>query len=124
MKRRVFRITAMTDSSVRLPDLTGSDVLAVGRRQAWLFVAFGAPTTDRQERTLWIDNPWRIVSSRGADAEGTLADLEQLVTLYVENVEQGADELSIGFDNGSRLLVVNEPARRDSDGWWLSGGAE
>jgi hypothetical protein len=99
-------------------------VLAIGRRQAWLFVTFGAPTTDREERTLWIDNPWRIVSSRGADAEGTLADLEQLVTLYVANVDQGADELSIGFDNGSRLLVVNEPVRRDSDGWWLSGGAE
>jgi hypothetical protein len=114
----------MTDSSARLPDLTGWDALAVGRRQAWLFVTFGAPTTDREERTLWIDNPWRVESLRGADAQGTLANLEQLVTLYVETVEQGPDELSIRFDDGSRLLVVNEPAHRDSDGWWLGGEAQ
>jgi hypothetical protein len=114
----------MTDSSALLPDLSGCDVLAVGRRQAWLFVTFGAPTADRAERTLWIDNSWRLESSRGAGGGATLSDLERLVTLYVEAVEQEADELSIRFEDGSRLLVANEPADPDSDGWWVSPKAE
>ena len=97
-------------------------MLTVGRRQAWLFVTFGAPTAERVERTLWIDNPWRV--EPGGSDQATLANLEPLVTLYVENVELGTDELSIRFDDGRRLVVANVPTHRDSDGWWLSPEAD
>ena len=33
------------------------------------------------------------------------------------------EELSIRFDDGRQLVVVNAPADRDSDGWWLSVSA-
>jgi hypothetical protein len=46
------------------------------------------------------------------------------VTLYVEGVELGTEELSIRFDDGHRLVVATVPADRDSDGWWLSSEAE
>jgi hypothetical protein len=108
-------------STDQVAELVGCDVLTVGRRQAWLFVSFGAPTAERQERTLWIDNPWRI--EPGGSDHATLADLEPLVTLYVEEVDLGTEELSIRFDNGRRLVVANAPADRDSDGWWLSHAA-
>jgi hypothetical protein len=98
-------------------ELVGWDVLNVGRRQAWLFVTFAAPTAERDERTLWIDNAWRI-EPVGSD-QATLADLEPLVTLYVEEVDVGTEELSIKFDDGRRLVVANAPADRDSQGWWL-----
>ena len=99
-------------------DLVGSDVLTVGRRQAWLFVTFGAPTAEGEERTLWIDNPWHI--EPGGSDQATLADLEPLVSLYVKEVDLGREELSIQFDDGRRLVVTNTPANRDSDGWWLT----
>jgi hypothetical protein len=102
-------------------DLVGCDVLTVGRRQAWLFVTFASPTTERAERTLWIDNPWRI--EPGGSDQATLADLEALVTLYVEEVDLGTEELSIRFGDGRRLVVVTAPADRDSDGWWLTPAA-
>jgi hypothetical protein len=108
-------------STDHVPELVGWDVLTVGRRQAWLFVTFGAPTEARDERTLWIDNPWRI--EPGGSGQATLADLEPLVTLYVDEVDLGTEELSIRFDDGRRLVIVNAPAERDSDGWWLGSAS-
>ena len=99
-------------------ELVGCDVLAVGRRQGWLFVTFASPTPARDERTLWIDNPWRVEPNGSGQA--ALADLEPLVTLYVEKVDVGTEELSIRFDDGHRLVVVTPPADRDSEGWWLT----
>jgi hypothetical protein len=62
--------------------------------------------------------PWRI--EPGGSNQATLADLEPLVTLYVEEVDLGTEELSIRFDDGRRLIVATAPADRDSEGWWLS----
>jgi hypothetical protein len=104
-------------STDRVDELAGRDVLTVGRRQAWLSVAFGVPTEARDERTLWIDSPWRV--EPGGSGQATLADLEPLVTLHVDEVDLGTEELSIRFDDGRRLVVVNAPAEGDSDGWWL-----
>ena len=108
----------MTTSSDQVPDLVGWDVLAVGRRQAWLFVTFAAPTPDRQEQTLWIDNPWRVEPRRVAGEAG-LAELDRLVLLFVRSIAQRAGELTIEFEDGPKLSVTSEPADRDSDGWWF-----
>jgi len=106
--------------------LHGWDVLAVGRRQAWLFLTFGSPDTDRTERTIWIDTDFTVTDSNGhsrrgrSDGDGTpLALLEPLATLYVEEVELGEDDLRLRFDDGSTLTVANRPNARDSQGWWV-----
>ena len=46
------------------------DVLAVGRRQAWPFVTFAAPTDEHGERTLWIDTDFAVADASGRDLEG------------------------------------------------------
>jgi len=107
-------------TSTAVAELVGWDVLAVGRRQAWLFVTFGAPDAERQERTLWIDNPWRVEPVVSDHA--TLANLEPLVMLVVQAVDVGTEELSIKFDDGRRLVVASAPADQDSEGWWLGAG--
>jgi hypothetical protein len=114
------RVMTIVESgrSQNVPNLRGWDVIAVGRRQAWLFVTFAAPSPKRQERTLWIDNPWRIDGDQPS-GEPTLADLERLVALLVEAVEERARELSIRFDDGLLLTIATEPADPDSDGWWF-----
>lgn len=105
--------------------LEGWDVLTVGRRQAWPFVTFAAPTDERGERTLWIDTDVAVADGSGRDLEGTvLARLEPLVLLIVSDVSFRDDELVIAFDDGSSLKVANAPNARDSDGWWLGPAPE
>jgi hypothetical protein len=52
-------VTGTKEGDERLV-LNGSDVLAVGRRQAWLFVTFASPMAERYERTLWIDTDFIV----------------------------------------------------------------
>jgi hypothetical protein len=107
-------------------DLIGWDVVAVGRRQAWLFVTFAAPSSERTERTLWIDTTFRVRLATGGETVGVpvsgtgLADLEPLVTAFVEDVVLDKDRLALRFDNGSTLQVENAPEAAESSMWWLS----
>ena len=102
-------------------ELVGWDVLAVVRRQAWLFVTFGSPPPERAERTLWIDTTFRVGEAEEvASSEGGLADLEPLVTAYVTNVVPGREDLRVDFDTGTTLQIANEPDARDSGAWWIS----
>jgi hypothetical protein len=106
--------------------LKGWDVLAVGRRQAWLFVTFGSPSADCDERTIWIDTDFvltdpsgEVNGSQNALVSAPLGALEPLVLRIVEDVAAEAERLALRFDDGSVLSISNVPNARDSQGWWL-----
>jgi hypothetical protein len=81
-------------------------------------LAFGAPTDDRAERTLWIDTNFRVSTRDGTEAEAApLARLEPLVALIVREPRADRDELVLAFDDGTRLTASPEPG---SDGWWMT----
>jgi hypothetical protein len=95
--------------------------MAVGRRQAWLFVTFGSPLPERAEPTLWIDTTFRVGDEEAAAiSHGALTRLEPLVTAYVTDVALDGETLRLEFDTGFTLSVANEADARDSGVWWIS----
>jgi hypothetical protein len=104
--------------------LAGWDVLAVGLRQAWPFVTFGAPIDERDERTLWIDTDFSVTDESGSKVTGSpLTRLERLILLIVRDVALGRDDLVLRFDDGSSLAISNAPNASDSNSWWISASS-
>jgi hypothetical protein len=106
-------------SAENVQDLVGSDVLAVGRRQASLFITFADATRDRVERTLWIDTAFRIGEVELSPLINALAQLELLVTAHVTEARVDDDGLHLRFDIAPAVEVSNEADHPESGVWWL-----
>jgi hypothetical protein len=117
--------SAMIDRDDLL-ELAGYDVLEVGVRQAWPFITFGAPTSERTERRLFIDADFSLSDAAGAAIGGTvLARLEPLVLRIVVEVRLAETALTLRFDDGAELKVSNV-ATPETIGppFWLGDNAE
>jgi hypothetical protein len=105
------------------PELLGTFVVELGERQAWPFMTFcDNEATPSRETRLYIDTEFTLNGALAWSSgdQAAVIELLPLNGLVVVAVEVNGAELSLTFNDGTRMVVAGVAATwTTGDVWWL-----